>query len=235
MSVLDRAVADADRLASAGFDGIIVENFGDTPFLAGRAPPETAAALTHAVVRVRDATDLPIGVNVLRNDAATALGIALATGARFVRVNVHTGSMWTDQGLIHGRAGDTMRRRADLGADVAVFADVHVKHATPPAGSDLSTVAADTWERGRADALIVSGGGTGRPTADDDLDAVRAAAPGAPVLVGSGSTAADVARLLDHADGVIVGSAVMTDGRAGGPIDARRALAYRRAAADATA
>ena len=100
-----------------------------------------------------------VGVNVLRNDAATALGIAAATGARFVRINVHTGAMVTDQGVIEGRAAETLRERARLGLDhVRVFADVHVKHATPFAGERLEDAArmrrseaarADSWSPGR--------------------------------------------------------------------------------------
>jgi len=228
--VLSRAVTDARTLTEVGFDGIIVENFGDAPFFADEVSPETVAALAHAVVRIRSATPVPVGVNVLRNDAAAALGIAVATGARFIRVNVHIGSMWTDQGLIHGRAAQTLRRRAALGADVAILADVHVKHATPPAGYGLAEAAADTWLRGMADGLVVSGAATGLPTASTDLDTVRTAAPGAPVLVGSGATRASVAPLLERADAVIVGSAVMAGGTAGGPIDADRAASFRRAA-----
>jgi membrane complex biogenesis BtpA family protein len=228
--VLRQAVADARTLSEAGFDGIVVENYGDIPFFAHRVPAETVAALTHAVVRVAEVTSVPLGVNVLRNDAAAAIGIATATEARFVRVNVHTGSMWSDQGLIHGRAADTLRLRAALGIEVAILADVHVKHATPPLGYDLRAAAADAWHRGLADALVVSGAATGRPTSAADLEAVRIAVPEASVLVGSGSTASDVARLLERADGVIVGSAVMVDGRAGGPIDPHRAEAFRRAA-----
>src|SRR5690606_17653797 len=103
-AVFDRARADATALAEAGFDGIIVENFMDSPFHPGPVPPVTVAAMTSAVGAVREVTDLPVGVNVLRNDGAAALAIAAVTGALFVRINVHAGSMWTDQGLIEGRA-----------------------------------------------------------------------------------------------------------------------------------
>ncbi len=103
---------------------------------------------------------LPVGVNALRNDARAALAIAVATGAHFIRVNVHTGSMFTDQGLIEGAAADTLRVRAALDTRVAIMADVHVKHASPPAGADIADAASDAWHRGLADALIVSGIGT---------------------------------------------------------------------------
>lgn len=101
-AVFSRATTDAEALTKAGFDGILVENYADVPFLKGPVPAETVAAMTAAVLAVRDATGLPVGVNVLRNDAHAAVAIATATGARFIRVNVHAGSMWTDQGLVEG-------------------------------------------------------------------------------------------------------------------------------------
>jgi membrane complex biogenesis BtpA family protein len=229
-AVVARATGDAEALAASGFDGILVENFLDAPFHAESVPAETVAGLTRAVVAVRDVVDLPIGVNVLRNDAHSALAVAAATGARFVRVNVHTGSMWTDQGLIHGQAANTMRLRAVLSPEIAVIADLHVKHGSPPAGSDLTSVAADTWYRGLADALIVSGPTTGAPVDPADARVVRTTVPGAPVLVGSGVTPENARRLLADVDGAIVGSALMRGGRAGEPIDAGRARALVAAA-----
>lgn len=210
-AVVDGAVADARRLEEAGFDGVMVENYGDTPFWRAAVPPITVSALSVVATAVTAATSLPVGINVLRNDAAAALSIAAVTGARFIRVNVHTGSMWTDQGLIEGDAASTMRQRRALDVEVAVFADVHVKHAVPPPGSDIASAAEDTWHRGAADALIVSGRGTGIETDLDDLGSVRAAVPSAAILVGSGASEANARRLLARADGLIVGSSIMRD------------------------
>lgn len=229
-AVVDRARADAAALADAGFHGLIVENYADVPFFADSVPPETVAALTVVASAVVEETDLPVGVNVLRNDARSALAIAAAVGARFIRVNVHTGSMWTDQGLVEGRAAETVRAREALDADVAILADVHVKHAVPPAGSTLAGSAADAWHRGMADGLIVSGRGTGGYTEPTDVETVRLSVPGAPVLVGSGVTSATVRSFLGTSDGVIVGSAVMREGRAGAGVAPERARAFMDAA-----
>ena len=232
-AVLDAAVDDARALVAAGFDAVIVENYGDVPFQAGRVSATTVAALTAAVQAVRSASAVPVGVNVLRNDAASALGVAAATGASFVRVNVHVGSMWTDQGLLHGQADDTLRLRKTLGLDdVALLADVHVKHAVPPTGSTLEAAAADCWHRGLADGLLVTGSGTGVSTSIEDVAVVRAAVPESPVVVASGVTAATVRDCLHVADGVIVGSAVMRGGVAGSTVDPERARALVHAARD---
>jgi len=232
--VLRRAVDDARALTEAGFDAVMVENFMDAPFYPGAVPPVTVAAMTRAVAAVLDAISCPVGVNVLRNDAGAALSIAAVTGAAFIRANVHTGAMWTDQGLLTGAAHETMRLRAALGAPVLVFADVHVKHATPPAGASLSDAAVDAWRRGLADALIVSGTGTGHVTPDEDVRTVSAALPGAPVLIGSGVTAESVAALPPGAAGAIVGTSIMRHGVAGSGIDPDRAAAFIRAARPST-
>lgn len=220
-AVIERVLADVEALASGGADGLMLENFGDVPFHAGSVPPATVAALAVLAREVRRASALPLGINVLRNDADAALAIAAATGARFIRVNVHTGAMLTDQGWITGRAAETLRRRAELNVPVAIFADVLVKHAVPPAGLTAAAAARDTWERGLADALVVSGEATGAATDAERLHAVRAAVPGAPLLVGSGLDAAGI-ELLRLADGAIVGSALQRDGRAGEPVERER-------------
>jgi membrane complex biogenesis BtpA family protein len=223
--VADRAVGDAATLANAVFDAVLIENYGDAPFFADDVPKTTVAAMTRIVVEVTRSVKIPIGVNVLRNDAFAALAVAAATGAAFIRVNVLAGSMFTDQGPIVGKAAEIARLRSSLGADVEVAADVMVKHAVPPPGWSLEQAARDTWERAGADALIVSGSGTGAPVSEADLSTVKAAAPGAPLFVGSGVTAETAVDLLRLADGLIVGTAIKRDGITEAPVDPERAAA----------
>lgn len=221
-----RAVSDARALDDGGLNGLLVENFADTPFHPGPVPPETVAAMGRIVSAVTAAVSIPVGVNVLRNDARAALGVAVAAGARFIRVNVHAGVMYTDQGVVEGRAHETLRLRSALGAEVAILADVHVKHATPPPRQPIEDAARDLWERAGADGLIVSGTGTGRPTDPDRLRAVRTAVPDAPLWIGSGATAGSLAELLPVCDGMIVGSALQANGKAGGGVDTARISAF---------
>lgn len=223
-AVLTAVEADVTALHRAGLDGIIVENFGDVPFLPGAVGPETVAALTRAIGVARETTDRPLGVNVLRNDARSGLGIAAATAASFIRVNVHSGTMHTDQGPLVGRAGDTLRARAALGVSCGIWADVHVKHATPVPGETLEDAARDAWDRGRADALIVSGSGTGRRTDPERIRRVLEAVPEAPVWVGSGVDPNSLSSLPEGIAGMIVGSWMQEDGRAGGRVNPERAL-----------
>ena len=135
---------------------LLVENFGDAPFSAERLEPVTIASMGIIAAQVRSATSLPLGVNALRNDARAALGIAVAAEASFIRVNVHTGVAATDQGMVEGRADETLRLRQRLNPDVGIFADVHVKHAAPISQPDLVLAAEETAYRGMADAVIPS-------------------------------------------------------------------------------
>lgn len=232
-AVLESAEADARVLAAAGFDAIIVENFGDAPFHADDVPKATVASMARAVTAVIAEAGLPTGVNVLRNDARAALAVAAASGASFIRVNVLSGTMFTDQGPIVGRAADVAALRTALCPDVKVFADVFVKHATPPAGLTIETATRDLAERGGADAIVVSGSGTGRPVSVDDL-AAAADTTDLPVYVGSGAATDSIADLLEQAAGAIVGSALKPDGKAAGAIDPTLATAFVSAARAAT-
>jgi membrane complex biogenesis BtpA family protein len=233
-AVLESAALDARRLTEGGADAIIVENFGDTPFFAGAVPSETVAAMTLAVQKVREAaSDLDVGVNVLRNDARGALGICAATGANFLRVNVLCGAAATDQGVITGDAANLLRERALLAPEVKIFADVHVKHATPIGGTSLVESAVETAERGGADALILTGSRTGSPPDAAELVAVRERIGDHPLLIGSGLDVQNAGELLEHVSGAIVGSSLKESG-VHSPVDAER-VALLRAAMDASA
>lgn len=230
--IIDHALTDARRLAEAGCDALMMENFGDAPFRATRVDAHTVAAMTRVGLALRREVALPLGVNVLRNDPMAALAVATAVGASFVRINVHCGVYATDQGVIEGRADETLRYRRMLsdGSEagepgVAIYADVMVKHARPMSTTSIAEAAQETAYRGRADGLIVSGTATGKATSLDDLRAVREAVPDRFLLVGSGVTAETVVDLLRVADGVIVGTAIKENGKTTAPVDLERAKA----------
>ncbi|MFO1009077.1 MAG: BtpA/SgcQ family protein [Planctomycetota bacterium] len=228
-AVLAHARADARTLVEGGVDAVIVENFGDTPFYPGPVPAETIASLALAVAAVRElAGARPVGVNVLRNDVRAALGIAAATGAAFVRVNVHTSAAVTDQGIVEGRAWETVRERGRIAPDVAILADAHVKHATPLSREPLAESVHDLVLRAMADGVIVSGPATGRPPSAERVREAREAAGSVPVLVGSGLDARNARELLAHATGAIVGTALKHEGRVEKPVDIARVRALRK-------
>ena len=226
--MIDFAVADARAYERGGAHAVFIENFGDVPFTKGSVAPETIAAMAAAGCAVREAVKLPIGFNVLRNDARAALALCAACGGAFIRVNVHTGAMLTDQGLIEGDAYDTLRYRQRVCPGAQIFADVHVKHAVPLGNWTIEDAARDTVERGLADALIVSGAGTGQAADLADVERVRRTAPATKILLGSGVTLANVRDYLPLADGVIVGSSLKRGGKLANPVDPKRVAAPSR-------
>lgn len=228
-SVIEAAVADARTISAAGFDGIMMENFGDAPFFADDVPKETIASLTAAVVAVHDAARIPIGVNVLRNDALGALAVAAATPASFIRVNVLSGTMYTDQGPIVGNAAQVARLQKAICPDVAIMADVFVKHATPPAGLSLVDATHDLVERAGADAVVVSGSGTGSAANLADVATVSEASS-IPVYLGSGVDTTNVEAMLSVATGAIIGTSIKVDRVSTGPVDPTLAAAMVDAA-----
>ena len=230
-AVVDDAVSRALLLVEAGFPALMVENFGDVPFYADDVPPETVAAMTRCVAAVAAAVDVPLGVNVLRNDALAAVAVAAVTGASIIRVNVLTGMMHTDQGPIVGRAAEVGRSKVRLGAEVEVWADVFVKHATPPPGLTLEQSARDTWERGGADALVLSGSGTGVAPDTERFERVAAALPEAPLVVGSGVTGQNLASFAAVARHLVVGTSLERDGVPGAALDRARVGVLVEAAA----
>ena len=228
-SLIDFAAAAAKTYQRGGVDAIIVENFGDVPFTKASVGPETIAAMSTAGSAIRAAVNVPIGFNVLRNDARAALALCAACGGSFVRVNVHTGAMLTDQGIIEGDAYETLRYRERVCPSASIFADVHVKHAVPLGDFEIEDSARDTLERGLADALIISGTGTGRVADMADVQRVREACPTAKILLGSGITSGNVCEFLRYADGVIVGTSLKVGGKLFNPVDLKRVAALVKA------
>ncbi len=227
-ALIDFAVADARAYERGGADAVIIENFGDAPFTKASVAPETLTAMTAAGRAVRAAVQIPIGFNVLRNDARAALALCAACGGSFIRVNVHSGAMLTDQGIIEGDAYHTIRYRRALCPSVKLYADVHVKHAVPLGSWTLEDAARDTLERGLADALIVSGSGTGVAADLGDVQRVRRACPKAKILLGSGVTVGNAREFMRLADGAIVGSSLKRAGKLDNPVDPKRVAALRR-------
>ncbi|MBE0644506.1 MAG: BtpA/SgcQ family protein [Bacteroidetes bacterium] len=224
--VYDRALADARILQDAGFEAILVENFGDAPYTKTDAGKHVVAEMTAIITALQREISIPIGVQVLRNDAEAALAIAAATEARFIRINVHSGVMVTDQGVIEGRADETLRYRRTIDArGISILADVFVKHATPLAPSSLANAVRDTVERGLADGVIISGSGTGEAADLEDVQ-FATASTAAPVFVGSGVRLETLAETFTLAHGIIVGTAIKAGRITVAPVDEKAAKEF---------
>lgn len=224
-AVIKVAVEEAALLEKNGFEGLIIENFGDAPFYKSKVPPETIASMSIIVSEVRKRVQFPVGVNVLRNDSFAALAIAAVTGANFIRVNVLSGVVATDQGVIEGNAADLLRERIRLNAtEVAILADVQVKHGVTLSSTDPYISIEENVQRGGANGIIITGATTGRSPEAQMLDysAKMALKAQFPLYIGSGITP-DAIRALKHTHiRAIVGSCLRKNGQAGMPLEETR-------------
>ena len=224
-AVLDAAQRDAQALVDGGCDALLVENMGDLPYLRGMVHPETTAAMAVATRTVAK-LGCPVGVQILAAANREALGVAVAAGAAFIRVEAFAYAHVADEGWLDACAGTLLRTRAALGAEVDIWADVQKKHAAHAVTGDLTI---GDLARGAifsgADTLVVTGSETGHPT--NPQDAVSAADSGAPVVIGSGVTEANIARYVGVGSGAIVGSALKHDGDWRRPVDVARVRALR--------
>ena len=229
--IVNHALSDAELLVKGGVDGLMVENMWDLPYYVGNGvKPESITAQAVAASKVVQRFDLPVGINVIHNGGINCLSIAVAAGAKFMRVCILTGArLWDTGELDHGCAADLMRKRKELHADhIQIYADVDKKHSVAFPGIDLATHIEWTEFYG-ADGLIVSGRMTGSAP---DVNKVREAKKHAhkPILIGSGSTAENVGAFLEYADGIIVGTSLKHDGIGENPVDVNRVRKFMDAA-----
>lgn len=226
-TIVERAVTDARRYVEGGIDGLIVENEGDTPFLKpDLVGAETVAAMSVVTGAVVEAVSVPVGVLCLANATLQSLAIAKAAGARFVRANQWANAYIANEGFVEGSAATALRFRARIYArDIAVFADVHVKHGSHSivADRDIAQQAHDVEAFG-ADVLIATGQRTGDPTQLSEVEEIASVA-NRPVIVGSGLDEDNAASLLTAADGAIVGSAMKEGGVWWAPVSVERTRA----------
>ena len=232
--IAERAVAEAKTYADGGLDGVMIENMHDAPYLNSAVGPEIVAGMAVVAERVRQAVSLPLGVQILAAANREALAVAHAVNAQFVRVENFAYAHVADEGLMPtAEAGPLLRYRRQIGADpVRIIADVKKKHSSHALTADVTLgQAAETAAFFGADALVVTGSATGRPTSTDDLSQVREAVD-LPIFVGSGVTLENLPALWPRADAYIVGSHLKRGGLWSQPVDHERVAALVRVAAD---
>jgi uncharacterized protein len=212
--IVDRAIADAIAYAEGGMDGLMIENHGDIPFLKPQdIGPETVAVMTAVVSEVKRHVSLPFGIDVLANYPIGALAVAKATGGRFVRANQWVNAYVSNEGFMEGESARVLRyRKAIEAADIAIFADVHVKHGSHAVVGDkpVAEQARDV-EFYCADVGIATGNHTGDSIPVTEIENIREGTALA-IIGGSGVTASNASELMPILDGAIVGSSLKRDG-----------------------
>ncbi|HSE40686.1 MAG TPA: BtpA/SgcQ family protein [Acidobacteriota bacterium] len=205
---IDRALADLDTLQSGGVDGVCVENDYDQPHQI-TIDREMVESFKKIAQQVMTQAKIPVGVQVLLNDWRASLEIAKSIGAQFVRLDFFVDRVQIAAGVIEPEPEAIIAYRKRIAAEhVALFTDVQVKHSEMlEPDKTLSTSTQQAIVHG-ADALIVTGKLTGEAPNIKALKEVRNAAGNFPILIGSGTTAQNVADLFQYADGAIVGTSL---------------------------
>lgn len=229
--IVEQAVREAKVLQAAGFDGVILENMHDRPYLNGQVGPEVVATMAIACHEVKRAVALPIGIQILAGANEQALATAFCAGADFIRAEGFVFGHLADEGLIEACAGPLLRFRQKIGAQgVKILCDIKKKHSSHAITADLSLVdTAKAAEFFLADGLVVTGLETGSRTDPAEVQDA-ASATSLPVWIGSGLTPDNIGD-YPSAHGLIVGSWMKVDGDWRQPVDPARCVALVKALA----
>lgn len=225
--VIESAASDGAALAAGGVDAICIQNNQDWPPAVERA--ETIAYMTRIATEMRrDLGAMPLGVSILPNGTESALAVAHAVLAAFVRIKVYVGAVVAFGGIIEGTAYAAQSFRARMGAeDIQIAADVYDRSSSPLGTMPIEEAAVQASGHGMAGALVVTG-----TSVEESLARVRRVKPrvgNTPVYVGGGTTHENVRRFLAEFDGVIVGHTLKRDKESGGGVDVARVREYMEA------
>jgi hypothetical protein len=219
-ALTEAVAADIEKLQGGGVDAIMFGNEGDRPYLL-KATPESLAAMSVIVARLKPMLSVPFGVNYLWDPYAT-VALAVVTGAAFAR-EIFTGVYASDMGLWQPDCAGALRLRATLGRpDLKLLFNINAEFAASLDDRPIEQRAASAVFSSLADVICVSGPMTGQPTGQSDLQKVKAAVPDRPVLANTGVDIDNVAGILEVADGCVIGTHFKERGDTWAPVDGAR-------------
>lgn len=231
-AIYDACMRDAEACVEGGLHGLVIENHGDIPFCKpDDIGPETTGFMSVVTDRIARGIGIPLGINVLANAPIPAFAIAMAGGAKFIRVNQWANAYVANEGFMEGRAAEAMRYRSMLRAEhIKVFADSHVKHGSHAIVADR-TIEELTRDLAffDADGVIATGQRTGNVATIEEIEEIGSATH-LPLLVGSGVNRDNIVEILKRTNGVIVASSLKQGGVWWNPVDVERVKAFRAAA-----
>jgi membrane complex biogenesis BtpA family protein len=220
-ALLDAVGRDVEILARSGVDAVLFCNEGDRPYRT-RVGPEVPAVMAAVITELKRELRIPFGVDILW-DPRSALGLAHAVGARFVR-EVFTGAYAGDFGIWNTDPAESLSYRRQISADdVKLFFNVTAEFAAPIAPRDVGLAVRSAVFSSLADAVCISGVVTGSEVDVSQLRQARdAAGEDAAVIANTGVRPETVAEILRVADGCIVGTAIKRDGDTWNEVDEAR-------------
>lgn len=225
--IVAQARKEAQMLVDAGFHALLYCNESDMPYQP-EIPIEAVSAMTEVVAECQTGIDLPYGINMLI-DPSASIAIAHATGATFVRCFL-TGALVGDIGMVAPDGARALRLRANLGAeDIAIICNVTPGFSISLDNRSVEAQASGAVFIGLADMVCVSGPAAGVEADFEQIRSVAKKVPNTPVVVGTGVSQDNIARLASVADAFIVGTSIKVDQQTLNPIDPDRATAFVQA------
>jgi uncharacterized protein len=219
-ALIEGAAADLDALQTGSIDAVMFGNENDRPYSL-KAPRASVAAMSAVISRLTPSIRVPFGVNYLW-DPVASVGIAAATGAKFVR-EIFTGVYASDMGLWVPDCDGALKARRDLGVrDLKLLFNINAEFAAPLDTRPLGLRARSAVFSSLADAILVSGPITGQATEQSDLNAVCAAVKDVPVFANTGVNLDNVADIFSVADGCVVGTHFKVDGHTWNAVESAR-------------
>jgi membrane complex biogenesis BtpA family protein len=227
--IVAHAVGEADILASAGFDGFLMQNAGDRPASLEVCPEKIAymSVIGAAVHRAYPA--IPLGVNVCWNVPKATIAVCHAAGGAFIRLeHVYIGMAITPHGPVYGCAYEATQFLKLLDAKhIRIFADVYEAHSVPIGRVPIEQAARQATGACQAHAVVITGSTFAESV--EMIQAIKKSTPALTVILGGGSDPANVGEALRLADGIMVGRSLKTRLDTMAPIQRDRAEAYMEA------
>lgn len=189
-----RALEEIAIFEEEGIEGAIIENYHGSVEDVIKTLEETARLKTNVI----------IGVNVLPNEYYLSFILAYEHGADFIQLDYIAGSYTSGELAFNSYS----KFKEDL-PNIIVLGGVWPKYYKPVAGSDLETDLRTGMKR--AEAIVVTGKGTGKETPIEKIKRFRKILGKHPLIIGAGLTPENAYEQLCLADGAIVGTSLKID------------------------
>ena len=200
-----RALEELAIFEEEEVDGAIVENYHGSV-------EDVIATLQETHTRK---PKVVIGVNVLPNEFHQSLPLAQKYGADFVQLDQVAGTYRSGQ-----LDFESYNNIKSQNHEIMVLGGVWPKYYRPVEGSDLEKDLKTGIQR--AEAIVVTGAGTGKETPFDKIKRFREIIGENPLVIGAGLTPDNAYKQLCMSNGAIVGTSLKVDDNTYNPIDRQR-------------
>jgi membrane complex biogenesis BtpA family protein len=212
-AVISHALKELESLQKGGIHAVLIENDMDQPHQV-KPDPEIIVAMAKITESVVKNASIMVGVEVLLNDPKASLAISYLSGADFIRTDYFVDRMSREEygGEMVINPRELMEYRKKIKAEnISILTDIQVKYAKLLEKN--KSIAKSTLQAidEKSDGIVVSGNFTGEEPKLEDLIEAKNTAKEFPILVGSGFSSVNAKKILEYADGAIVGTSIKSD------------------------